>query len=63
MYTCHNLFRSYGGFFIDPARTIPLEEDKVHGRLLKITFQFWGYDFSIGDDPMFGDEQRDPGQS
>lgn len=61
-YTCHNLFRSYGGFFLDADRTIPLEEDKIHKRLAGITFQFWSYDFTIGDDPMFEENQREHGE-
>ncbi|MDC3955283.1 hypothetical protein [Polyangium jinanense] len=58
--TCHNLCRSYHGFFLDAARTIPLEdEDEIYRRLSDITVQFWGYDFTIEDDPMFKDDDED----
>jgi hypothetical protein len=52
--TCHNLFRCYGGVYLDEANTIPIEdEDEIYSRLAGITLQYWGYDFTIGDDPMF----------
>lgn len=59
--TCHNLCLSYGGFYLDEARTIPLEdEDEIYRRLSDITLEFWGYDFTIGDDPMFDDDEDAP---
>jgi hypothetical protein len=54
--SCHNLFRSYGGFYRDADRAAPIEDEaKISRRLSAIPLELWGYDFTIGDDPMFED--------